>query len=153
MQVSHIVVTCIKSSQVHTFQWSKLWWQVCCVGDTWRFAWEQPGTQWDTQVAACLGPIISHVCCTWQKRQSASSKGKAMLKQALQCLTEITRSLPASTWASAWQQVVLCLLMHALAETISARLTVMHMQQIAQTVFLHKRTVMRLAFLIYVAEP
>ncbi|CAL8467095.1 g6631 [Coccomyxa elongata] len=77
---------------------------VCCVGDTWRFAWEHPGTQWDTQVAVCLGPIISHVCYTWHKRQPTTSRGKAMLKQALQCLTEITRSLPASIWAPAWQQ-------------------------------------------------
>ncbi|BDA40594.1 probable rotatin at C-terminar half [Coccomyxa sp. Obi] len=77
---------------------------VRCVGDTWRFAWDHPGTEWDDQVAACLGPIISHVCYTWQKRQPASSMGKAMLRQALQCLTQITRSLPASLWAPAWRQ-------------------------------------------------
>lgn len=129
------------------------WLQVCCVGDTWRFAWEHPGTQWDAQVSACLGLIISHVCYTWQKHQSASSKGKAMLRQALHCLTQITRSLPASIWAPAWQQVVLHQLMHELAETKLARMTFQNYAATAQTMSLQKMTAIRPAFAMYLAEP
>ncbi|EIE26753.1 MFS general substrate transporter [Coccomyxa subellipsoidea C-169] len=42
-----------------------LTWLVRCVGDTWRYAWSDPGAQWDSALAGCLEPIIRQVGGTY----------------------------------------------------------------------------------------
>ncbi|KAK9824474.1 hypothetical protein WJX72_010621 [[Myrmecia] bisecta] len=78
---------------------------VACAGDTWRLSRGQLGSPWDSCLVGCLGGLIRHVCMPRHDTRLGGFREKALLREALHCLHQVTAAVPASCWAPAWQSV------------------------------------------------
>ena len=92
---------------------------VTCVGDSWRFSGDphaQPGdsslspaeaqgTCWDAASVGCLGAVVRHVCMPKHDTRLGGFRDKALLKEGLHCLQQITAAVPDTLWCAAWAQV------------------------------------------------
>ena len=82
---------------------------ISSVRQTWTAdtAKHKPGSIWDDTVIKCQASVVRHICMPNHDTRLGGTRGKQILRQALQCLHELVTALPVAMWSEAWQQVSL----------------------------------------------